>query len=185
MKWLLDAEQKYLDGLPVVKDPNRRRLIQIGLDAVQEEINLRRQQKKDEPPVPESPKPTQQKSATQSKEPEPVILTDVLIKEDAPTIEIMLADGTVKKMTAAQLRQDARDNFRDLLKSNFTIGTYHQSVQFLNCVRFLIGLYRLGNDILPHIALHRNFNYCGMLMQGRSIELYEEIKRLYEKHKDS
>lgn len=207
MKWLLDAKQKYLDGLPAVTDPNRRRLIQIGLDAVQEEINLRRQQKKDVPPVPGNTKPAQerevpigrakptspptpQKSATQSKdperkEPEHVMFTDILTKTAAPTIEIVLADGRIKEMSEAQLKRKAIDYFRDVLRSNFTIDNYHHSTQFLNCVRFLIGLYKFGNDILPHMTLHPTFNQCGEQMQGRSLELYEHMRQIYEKYKDS
>ena len=45
-EWLKEAEQTYLDGMPSVTDPNRKRLMQIGLDAVQDELKRRADQKK-------------------------------------------------------------------------------------------------------------------------------------------
>jgi hypothetical protein len=59
MQWLLDAEKQYLDGMPSVTDENRLRLMQIGLDAVREELKAR--QKKSEPqPAQEQPNPQSQ-----------------------------------------------------------------------------------------------------------------------------
>lgn len=49
-EWLQEAEQTYLDGMPSVTDPNRKRLMQIGLDAVQDELKRRADQKKSEKP---------------------------------------------------------------------------------------------------------------------------------------
>ena len=48
-KWLQDAEKTYLDGMPSVIDANRKRLMQIGLDAVQDELQRRAQKKTVEP----------------------------------------------------------------------------------------------------------------------------------------
>jgi hypothetical protein len=48
-EWLKEAEQKYVDGMPAVTDENRKRLMQIGLDAVRDELKLRAQKKSDQP----------------------------------------------------------------------------------------------------------------------------------------
>jgi hypothetical protein len=50
-EWLKEAEQKYIDGMPAVTDENRKRLMQIGLDAVREELKLRAQKKSDPQPT--------------------------------------------------------------------------------------------------------------------------------------
>jgi hypothetical protein len=47
-QWLKEAEQKYIDGMPAVTDENRKRLMQIGLDAVQEELQRRAQKKSEQ-----------------------------------------------------------------------------------------------------------------------------------------
>jgi hypothetical protein len=49
IEWLKDAEQKYIDGMPAVTDENRKRLMQIGLDAVRDELQRRTQKKSVEP----------------------------------------------------------------------------------------------------------------------------------------
>lgn len=49
IEWLKDAEQRYIDGMPAVTDANRKRLMQIGLDAVREELQRRAQKKSVEP----------------------------------------------------------------------------------------------------------------------------------------
>lgn len=49
IEWLQEAEQKYIDGMPAVTDANRKRLMQIGLDAVREELQRRAQKKSDQP----------------------------------------------------------------------------------------------------------------------------------------
>lgn len=59
-KWLLDAEKQYVEGMPSVTDENRLRLMQIGLDAVREELKAR-QKKSDQQPAQEQPKPQPQK----------------------------------------------------------------------------------------------------------------------------
>lgn len=204
IKELIDSMRK---GLEVAKEGSEEaKIFKTSIDRALEELT-RRQQKKDAPPVPGNTKPAQemevpiamakptspptpQKSATQSKdserkEPEHVMFTDILTKTAAPTIEIVLADGRIKEMSEAQLKRKAIDYFRDVLRSNFTIDNYHHSTQFLNCIRFLIGLYKFGNDILPHMTLHPTFNQCGEAMQGRSMELYEHMRHIYEKYKDS
>lgn len=56
-KWLLDAEKQYVEGMPSVTDENRLRLMQIGLDAVREELKAR-QKKSEEQPEQEQPNPT-------------------------------------------------------------------------------------------------------------------------------
>lgn len=48
VEWLKEAEQKYIDGIPAVIDENRKRLMQIGLDAVRDELQRRAQKKSDE-----------------------------------------------------------------------------------------------------------------------------------------
>lgn len=48
-EWLKDAAQKYIDGMPAVTDANRKRLMQIGLDAVRDELQRRAQKKSVEP----------------------------------------------------------------------------------------------------------------------------------------
>ncbi len=50
-EWLKEAEQKYVDGMPAVTDENRKRLMQIGLDAVRDELKLRAQKKSDPQPI--------------------------------------------------------------------------------------------------------------------------------------
>ena len=50
-EWLKEAEQKYIDGMPAVTDENRKRLMQIGLDAVRDELKLRAQKKSDPQPT--------------------------------------------------------------------------------------------------------------------------------------
>lgn len=214
MDWLRDAEQQYMDGMPMVQDENRRRLMQIGLDAVQEEIRSRSQKKAELQPL-ESPPPILEKTApnnagqqvrkdvlsvqkqmlvqeqqtpkTESeKQLEPVLFaTDVLKKVPPPTIPIRWANGKVKEMTELELRRKAIDYFCDVLDSNFTASNFYRSAQFNNCVRFSIGLYRFGNDLLPHLALHSTFNNCGEAMQERSKELYEQVQLSWEKYKDS
>lgn len=49
IEWLKEAEQKYIDGMPAVTDENRKRLMQIGLDAVRDELQRRAQKKSVEP----------------------------------------------------------------------------------------------------------------------------------------
>lgn len=49
VEWLKEAEQKYIDGMPAVTDENRKRLMQIGLDAVRDELQRRTQKKSEEP----------------------------------------------------------------------------------------------------------------------------------------
>ena len=49
IEWLKEAEQKYVDGMPAVTDENRKRLMQIGLDAVRDELKLRAQKKTEQP----------------------------------------------------------------------------------------------------------------------------------------
>lgn len=51
IEWLKEAEQKYVDGMPAVTDENRKRLMQIGLDAVRDELKLRAQKKSDPQPT--------------------------------------------------------------------------------------------------------------------------------------
>lgn len=194
MAWLKDAEEKYLTGIPSVTDPKRRSLMKIGLDAVQEEIRLRSQKKTEVPsaqrqePVPE--KQEQQGTPLQKKESEPekvepvLIPTEVLMKVPPPKILIKWANGEVKEMTEIELKRKAIDYFVDILKSNFNASNFYRSMQFNNCVRFLIGLYRFGNDILPHGALHSTFNYCNDETKSKSIELYKQIKENWEKFKD-
>jgi hypothetical protein len=50
-EWLKEAEQKYVDEMPAVTDENRKRLMQIGLDAVRDELKLRTQKKSDPQPT--------------------------------------------------------------------------------------------------------------------------------------
>lgn len=52
--WLKEAEQKYIDGMPAVTDENRKRLMQIGLDAVQDELQRRAQKKSEAQPIEKS-----------------------------------------------------------------------------------------------------------------------------------
>ena len=56
----MDAEKQYVEGMPSVTDENRLRLMQIGLDAVREELKAR-QKKSDQQPAQEQPKPQPQK----------------------------------------------------------------------------------------------------------------------------
>ncbi len=225
MNWLLDAKQQYEEGMPAVTDPKRRELIQIGLDAVLEEIKLRSQkktdvplvarqepppekkqvqpvepsQKREVPPIQEA-KPVQQErqgqvqperiSPPQQQGPDPLkpkpvlISSDVLTKVPPPTISVKWASGKVKQMTELELKRQAVDYFKDVLDSKFDASDFNQSAQFNNCVRFLIGLYRFGNDILPHLTLHSTFNSCGEVMKAKSIELYRQIETNWTKFKD-
>ncbi len=66
-EWLKEAEQTYLDGMPSVTDPNRKRLMQIGLDAVQDELKRRTDQKKSQTTDPK-PKESNQKQAQEYQE---------------------------------------------------------------------------------------------------------------------
>jgi hypothetical protein len=73
-EWLKEAEQKYVDGMPAVTDENRKRLMQIGLDAVRDELKLRAQKKSDPQPsaktgrLPENQKEFFQKQANEYRE---------------------------------------------------------------------------------------------------------------------
>ncbi len=60
-EWLKEAEQKYVDGMPAVTDENRKRLMQIGLDAVRDELKLRAQ-KKSAPQQIEKPEQLEQRT---------------------------------------------------------------------------------------------------------------------------
>lgn len=194
MAWLKDAEEKYLTGIPSVTDPKRRSLMKIGLDAVQEEITRRNQKKIEVPsvqkqePVPEKqeqPNAPAQKKESEPAKVEPVLIsTEVLMKVPPPTILITWANGEVKEMTELELKRKAIDYFADILKSNFNASNFYRSMQFNNCVRFLIGLYRFGNDLLEHLVLHQTFNYCSDETKSKSTELYKQIKENWEKFKD-
>lgn len=191
MNWLLDAKKQYEEGIPLITDPNRLRLIQIGLDAVLDEIKRRNQKKTEVLPEKESEKQGQRNAPMQKKEFEPakvepvLIPTEVLMKVPPPTILIKWANGEVKEMTELELKRKAIDYFSDILKSNFNASNFYRSMQFNNCVRFLIGLYRFGNDFLEHLVLHPTFNYCSDETKSKSIELYKQIKVNWEKFKDS
>lgn len=190
MNWLLDAKKQYEEGIPLITDPNRLRLIQIGLDAVLDEIKRRNQKKTEILPEKESEKQVPRNAPMQKKESEPakvepvLIPTEVLMKVPPPTILIKWANGELKEMTELELKRKAIDYFADILKSNFNASNFYRSVQFNNCVRFLIGLYRFGNDFLEHLALHSTFNYCNDETKSKSIELYKQIKANWEKFKD-
>lgn len=204
MEWLLDAERQYLEGIPNVQDENRRALMQVGLDAVQEEIRNRRAQKKGEQPsappsVPpkqvsrqEPPNMQRQPESDSQRQPirltekiEPVLLeSEVLTKVPPPTIPIRWANGEVKEMAEMELRRKAIDYFTDVVNSKRDPKDFYRSMQFNNCVIFLIGLYRFGNDLLSHLTLHSTFNQCGEAMQERSVELYRQVKESWEKYKD-
>lgn len=201
MQWLLDAKDKYERGMPDVKDAKRKALMQVGLDAVNEEIERRRNLKNGEgqsvqpkpTPTPEkqnpkpapkpAPVPTSQNQQSEEK-PEPVLISDALTPAPAPTIAVRWVSGKVKDMTEAELRQKAKDYFRDIVKGETQPKDFEQLTQFHNCVRFLIGLYRFGNDLLPHLTLHPTYNACGEAMQERSAELYRQISEKWKAFKD-
>lgn len=206
--WLLNAKQQYEEGLPTITDPKRRELIQVGLDAVLDEIKLRNQKKSESQPVqkqetvPEKPAqqnttPPQAESQKQSPvqhppksehkaaKVEPVLISsNVLTKVPPPTIPVRWANGEIREMAELELRRKAIDYFCDVLDSNFDTSNFYRSMQFNNCVRFLIGLYRFGNGLLPHLVLHSTFNNCGNQTKIKSIELYNQIKANWEKFKD-
>lgn len=202
MAWLLDAKDKYERSMPDVKDAKRKALMQVGLDAVNEEIERRRNLKNGEgqpgqpkptpTPKKQNPKPApkpapvqaSQNRQSEEKQPEPVLIADVLTPLPAPTIPVRWANGEIKEMTEAELRRKAIDYFSDVLSSKKDPKDFYRSAQFNNCVRFLIGLYRFGNHLLPHLALHSTFNNCGETMQERSTELYRQIAEKWEKYKD-
>ncbi len=156
-------------------------------------------QKREVPPIQEE-NPVQQErqgqvqperiSPPQQQEPDPLkpkpvlISSDVLTKVPPPTISVKWASGRVKQMTELELKRQAIDYFKDVLDSKFDASDFNQSAQFNNCVRFLIGLYRFGNDILPHLTLHSTFNSCGEVMKAKSIELYRQIETNWNEFKD-
>lgn len=151
-------------------------------------------QKKEVPPVQsESQKQVQvqqerpaQKSEPEAAKGEPVLIpTDVLSKVPPPTILVRWASGKVKAMAESELKRKAKDNFTDVLDSNFDASNFYRSTQFNNCVRFLIGVHRFGNDLLPHLVLHPTFNYCNEETKAKSIELYRQIQANWERFKDS
>lgn len=202
MQWLLDAKDKYERGMPDVKDAKRKALMQVGLDAVNEEIERRRNLKNGEgQPVQPKPTPTPEKQnpkpapkpetvqpiqnrQSEEKQVGPVLIADALTPVPAPTIAVKWVRGEVKEMTQGELRQKTKDYFRDIVKGETDTEDFEQLVQFHNCVRFLIGLYRFGNDLLPHLTLHPTFNACGEAMQERSTELYRQIAEKWKEFKD-
>jgi hypothetical protein len=199
IKELIDAMRR---GLEVVKEDSEEGIImQTSIYRALEELKRRGGQKKTENQPTESvelnqkaegfpknngwvgiPVPPQKRE----EKPEPVLIsTDVLTKVPPPTIAVRWANGEIREMTELELRRKAVDYFGDVLDSNFNALNFYRSAQFNNCVRFLIGLYRFGNDLLPHFILHPTFNKCADGKRVKSAELYEYIKISWEEHKDS
>lgn len=123
-------------------------------------------------------------SAKPQTEPAPVLLADMLTKAPPRSIKVQWVNGEIREMTDLELRRKSKDNFSDVLKSKFKLDELRRSVQFNNCVIFLVALYKLGGDFPEHIDLHPTYNQCGAAMQTRSMELYVQIKENWEKYKD-
>lgn len=135
-------------------------------------------------PTPQAqPTPTHKKRVEQEQDVEVVEVPELSV-EPTKKYLIKLADGTEKQMSLTQIRARAKDNFRDVLASKFTIKNYTESVQFLNCVIFMIALHKTEYMLMPHTALHHTFSKCGEETQQRSTEIYNEIKRLFDEYKD-
>lgn len=196
IKEAIEAMRK---GLEIAKPGSQEaKILQTSIDRALEELTRRGikngegqpvKPKPDPMPEKQSPKPEREpapaKESRQSEEkPDPVLIADALTPEPATTIPVRWARGDVKEMTQGELRQKAKDYFRDILRGGTQPKDFEQLTQFHNCVRFLIGLYRFGNDLLPHLTLHPTYNACGEAMQERSAELYRQIAEKWKEFKD-
>lgn len=210
IEWLKEAEQKYIDGMPAVTDENRKRLMQIGLDAVQDELKRRAQKKSVEPSENqgqlEQQKPrlrpelnpslgipalneTPEKLAADRVFNQNPILTapqpKALTKIPAPTKPIKWANGKVYEMNELDLRRKSVDYFSDVLNGKREPKDFYRSMQFNNLVRFQIGLYRFGNEVMEHKALHPTLEMCKKETQERSEELYRQVVEYWKQYKDT
>lgn len=199
IKEAIEAMRK---GLEIAKPGSQEaKILQTSIDRALEELTRRGikngegqpvKPKPDPMPEKQSPKPVpkpetvqaSQNRQSEEKQPEPVLIADALTPAPAPTVAVKWVSGRVKEMTQGELRQKAKDYFRDIVKGETNIEDFEQLVQFHNCVRFLIGLYRFGNDLLPHLTLHPTYNACGEAMQERSAELYRQIAEKWKEFKD-
>ena len=224
-KWLQDAEKTYLEGMPAITDANRKRLMQIGLDAVQDELKRRAEgEKKSESQTTGNQEPTYQPTTEKEKEEyreyveakkewdstpreekarqhkefitemdkkhgkNPLLIAPqpkALVKMPAPTKPIKWANGKVYEMNELDLRRKSVDYFSDVLNGKREPKDFYRSTQFNNLVRFQIGLYRFGNEVMEHKALHPTLEMCKKETQERSEELYRQTVEYWKQYKDT
>ena len=113
--------------------------------------------------------------------PQPTALT----KMPAPTKPIKWANGKVYEMNELDLRRKSVDYFSDVLNGKREPKDFYRSMQFNNLVRFQIGLYRFGNEVMEHKALHPTLEMCKKETQERSEELYRQVVEYWKQYKDT
>ncbi len=113
--------------------------------------------------------------------PQPKALT----KMPAPTKPIKWANGKVYEMNELDLRRKSVDYFSDVLNGKREPKDFYRSTQFNNLVRFQIGLYRFGNEVMEHKALHPTLEMCKKETQERSEELYRQMVEYWKQYKDT
>lgn len=210
IEWLKEAEQKYIDGIPAVTDENRKRLMQIGLDAVRDELQRRAQKKSVEPSenkglleqqktrlrpelnpslgIPALNETPEKLAADRVFNQNPILTAPqpkALTKIPAPTKPIKWANGKVYEMNELDLRRKSVDYFSDVLNGKREPKDFYRSMQFNNLVRFQIGLYRFGNEVMEHKALHPTLEMCKKETQERSEELYRQVVEYWKQYKDT
>lgn len=113
--------------------------------------------------------------------PQPKALT----KMPAPTKPIKWANGKVYEMNELDLRRKSVDYFSDVLNGKREPKDFYRSMQFNNLVRFQIGLYRFGNQVMEHKLLHPTLEMCKKETQERSEELYRQTVEYWKQYKDT
>lgn len=113
--------------------------------------------------------------------PQPKALTKI----PAPTKPIKWANGKVYEMNELDLRRKSIDYFSDVLNGKREPKDFYRSMQFNNLVRFQIGLYRFGNEVMEHKVLHPTFEMCKKETQERSEELYRQVVEYWKQYKDT
>lgn len=113
--------------------------------------------------------------------PQPKALT----KMPAPTKPIRWANGKVYEMNELDLRRKSVDYFSDVLNGKREPKDFYRSMQFNNLVRFQIGLYRFGNEVMEHKVLHPTLEMCKKETQDRSEELYKQVVEYWKTYKDT
>lgn len=113
--------------------------------------------------------------------PQPKALT----KMPAPTKPIKWANGKVYEMNELDLRRKSVDYFSDILNGKREPKDFYRSMQFNNLVRFQIGLYRFGNEVMEHKVLHPTLEMCKKETQERSEELYRQTVEYWKQYKDT
>lgn len=113
--------------------------------------------------------------------PQPKALTKI----PAPTKPIKWANGKVYEMNELDLRRKSVDYFSDVLNGKREPKDFYRSMQFNNLVRFQIGLYRFGNEVMEHKTLHPTFEMCKKETQERSEELYRQVVEYWNQYKNT